>query len=99
MVLVHEHSRGIARTVNVICDNLLVTGFALERRPINCDIVREVVADLDLKLHDQRAADRSASNETVPPDQPTVAPDEARADDGGGDGKGEPRRFSFFQRM
>jgi hypothetical protein len=33
----------------VICDNALVSGFALDRRPVGRDVVLEVCADFDLK--------------------------------------------------
>jgi general secretion pathway protein A len=49
VMLIHEHSGGIARTVNVICDNALITGLALGKRPIDREVVLEVVRDFDLK--------------------------------------------------
>lgn len=45
---IHEHAGGIPRTVNVLCDNALLSGFALERRPVDEEIVLEVGRDLDL---------------------------------------------------
>jgi general secretion pathway protein A len=45
---VHRHSQGIPRTVNVICDNALVSGFALEERPVGRETVLEVCRDFDL---------------------------------------------------
>ena len=48
VVLIHERSRGIPRTINVICDNALVTTMALGEHLIDCEIVREVVRDFDL---------------------------------------------------
>jgi general secretion pathway protein A len=48
VVLVYERSRGIARTINVICDNALLTGMALGRRPVGHEIVLEVCEDFDL---------------------------------------------------
>ncbi len=42
---VHEFSRGIPRTVSVICDNALVSGFAADLKPIGRDIVAEVSRD------------------------------------------------------
>jgi general secretion pathway protein A len=49
VMLVHEHSRGIARTISVICDNALVSGLALGRQPIDRGIVLEVCRDFDLR--------------------------------------------------
>jgi general secretion pathway protein A len=48
VMLIHEHSRGIPRIISVICDNALVTGFALGRQPVDSATVLEVVRDLDL---------------------------------------------------
>ncbi|HXH06104.1 MAG TPA: AAA family ATPase [Vicinamibacterales bacterium] len=49
VMLVHERSGGIARTISVICDNALVTAFALGRRPVDREIVLEVCRDFDLR--------------------------------------------------
>jgi type II secretory pathway predicted ATPase ExeA len=46
---VFARSRGIPRTVNVICDNALVNGFALQRRPVGVDVIREVCRDFDFE--------------------------------------------------
>ena len=47
VVEVHERSRGIPRTISVICDNALVSGFALDRQPVGRDLIVEVCADFD----------------------------------------------------
>jgi general secretion pathway protein A len=47
--LIHECSRGIPRTINVMCDNALLSGFALNRNPIDRKIVLEVCHDFDLR--------------------------------------------------
>ena len=44
---IHERSGGIPRTISVICDNALVTGFALDRRPVDRTVVLEVCRDFD----------------------------------------------------
>jgi general secretion pathway protein A len=46
---IFEHSRGIPRTVSVICDNALLTGFAADERPIGRDTILEVCRDFDLR--------------------------------------------------
>jgi general secretion pathway protein A len=48
IALIHEHSRGIPRTINVICDNALVSGMALDRHPVDRAIVLEVCRDFHL---------------------------------------------------
>jgi general secretion pathway protein A len=45
VVAIHDCSRGIPRTINVVCDNALVTAFALERQPADADLIAEVVRD------------------------------------------------------
>jgi general secretion pathway protein A len=48
VTLIHEYSRGIPRTISVMCDNALVTGMALGRQPVDRAIVLEVSTDFDL---------------------------------------------------
>ena len=48
VTLIHEFSRGIPRVINVMCDNALISGFALKRQPVDRDIVAEVCRDFDL---------------------------------------------------
>ena len=42
VMLIHERSRGIPRTISVMCDNALLSGFALGRQPVDREIVLEV---------------------------------------------------------
>jgi hypothetical protein len=66
-MLIHERSGGIPRTISVICDNALLTGFALGRQPIDAAIIREVAVDFDLAgpVTEHTAFEHFAS-ETVP---------------------------------
>jgi general secretion pathway protein A len=48
IAMIHEYAAGIPRTISVICDNALVTGFALDWRPVDRDVILEVCRDLDL---------------------------------------------------
>jgi general secretion pathway protein A len=64
---VFERSRGIPRTISVICDNALVTGFAAGVKPIGSNLVLEVCRDFRLpqfKLTELKPAGgaESASN-------------------------------------
>jgi type II secretory pathway predicted ATPase ExeA len=54
VTLIYEHSGGIARSINVICDNALVSGMALGRKSIDRAIVMEVCRDLRLDSHRER---------------------------------------------
>jgi general secretion pathway protein A len=46
--LIHQCSLGIPRTISVICDNALVSGFAADQRPVGWETVYEVCSDFDL---------------------------------------------------
>ena len=52
---VYEYAGGIPRTISVICDNALVTGFALDWKPVDRDVILEVCRDLDLLREDASA--------------------------------------------
>jgi general secretion pathway protein A len=54
--VIFKASGGIPRPISVICDNALVSGFALDRRPIDSAIVRDVCRDFDLSSADHEAA-------------------------------------------
>jgi general secretion pathway protein A len=47
--LIAEHSEGIPRNINNLCFNAMSLACALERKAIDRDIVRDVIADLDLE--------------------------------------------------
>ena len=48
VMLIHERSDGIPRTISVICDNALLTGLGLGRQPIDSSMILEVARDFDL---------------------------------------------------
>ena len=48
VTLMHARARGIPRVISVIADNALVSGFALNQRPVPAATVREVCSALDL---------------------------------------------------
>jgi general secretion pathway protein A len=45
---IYSYSGGIPRIVNVLCDNALLTGYALGRKEIDTGIIREVAEDLSI---------------------------------------------------
>jgi general secretion pathway protein A len=47
VIAVHVASDGLPRTINVICDNALLTAFGASERRISSAIVEQVCADLD----------------------------------------------------
>ena len=48
VVAIQEVSKGNPRTINVLCDNALINGFASQRKPIPVQIIDEVCRDFDL---------------------------------------------------
>ena len=48
VTLIHERSRGIPRTISVLCDNALVTAFAEGLAAVDVRVVRDVCRDFDL---------------------------------------------------
>lgn len=45
---IHARSGGIPRVISLVCENALITGFALRQQPIEEAVVAEVCADFDL---------------------------------------------------
>jgi len=98
--LIHQKSRGIPRTISVMCDNALISGCALDRQPVDRAIIAEVARDFDLDDREPETVLRRAGDPPAVPEQP-VEP--------GGEGAAEPvvlparrwfqgagRRFSLF---
>jgi len=90
VMLVHNQSRGIARTISVMCDNALLTACGLGRQEVDSQIVHEVARDFDLAISRRdpaQAVDAAnaplarpiSGTATVPPG--AAEPDDA--DDGG----------------
>jgi putative secretion ATPase (PEP-CTERM system associated) len=46
--VIHAHSRGVARTINVIADAVLLYGYGSDKRVIDLELTNEVVSDLGL---------------------------------------------------
>jgi general secretion pathway protein A len=61
VMLIHEYSGGIPRTVSVMCDNALMSGLALGGRPVDRAIVLEVCRDFELKRENNATPHSSTS--------------------------------------
>ena len=61
---IYSYSGGIPRVVNVLCDNALLMGYALRRRDIDAEIIREVAKDLNIttSLKERPRPNRQAVN-------------------------------------
>lgn len=45
--MIYQFSEGIPRLINIVCDNALLTGFAIDQRTIRAKIIREVINRLN----------------------------------------------------
>lgn len=45
MKLVADHAKGIPRTINILCDNSLITSFGYKRKTVNERVVKEIISD------------------------------------------------------
>jgi general secretion pathway protein A len=68
--VIFERSRGIPRTISVLCDNALVTGFAAGVKPVTAEIVLDVCRDFHLPAPDVEPAVPEA--QAPPVDDATV---------------------------
>jgi general secretion pathway protein A len=97
VVLIYDRSRGIPRTINVICDNALVTGLALDRRPVTRDVVIEVCRDFDFAGAD-RADDGATAGAPAGANRFDLTSDRATSNVPGEVAPAAPREmFSFFR--
>jgi general secretion pathway protein A len=64
---IHFRTQGIPRVINAICDNLLLTAFALESKVVTMAMVDEVATDMRLEWPGQRPfrADASYADEAT----------------------------------
>jgi len=95
VTLIHERSAGIPRTICVLCDNALVNGFALDRRPVTRDLVLDVCRDFDLGASPAVAKDA----DTPAPDvlrTPPASTDDPVAEEPALAEAAPRRRFRFF---
>ena len=49
LVEIHRRTQGIPRLINSVCDNLMLTSFAMESRQANVEMIEEVSRDLHLE--------------------------------------------------
>ena len=68
VTLIYQYSRGLPRTISVMCDNALMSGFALDQRPVDGEIVREVCRDFDLGAAVDSPPSKLPLLALVPPD-------------------------------
>jgi hypothetical protein len=52
---IHHRAQGIPRVINAVCDNLLLTSFAMESRTATVEMLDEVCKDMRLEWRGHRA--------------------------------------------
>jgi type II secretory pathway predicted ATPase ExeA len=97
--LIHEFSRGIPRTISVMCDNSLLGGMAVGRQPVDREIVSEVCGDFDLRATDRAPEVGDIKDSGMPWTSGPVTPAtrDERATDGGS--RSEDNRMLFGARQ
>jgi general secretion pathway protein A len=73
--LIHHCSGGIPRTVNVMCENALISGFALGKRPVDRETVLEVCRDFDMPAGDDEPAPEVREKPSYNEREGTTRPD------------------------
>lgn len=63
--LIQEHSGGVPRTINILCDAALVYGFADGAETISKEIVEQVISDREDKAITEAQAQSEASDSSV----------------------------------
>jgi general secretion pathway protein A len=95
VLAIHAASRGVPRTINVICDNALIGGYAAQQKPVTCALVDEVCRDFDLN----RAVAANAPAVPALPGDSRPTTEEPDTDDDEvavSSSAGSRRRFTFF---
>lgn len=96
VVAIYESSGGIPRTINVLCENALINGFAAQTKPVSEDIVADVSRDFDLVPADADGVpDGTTETTALVPGSTGRAPDANRPMFGTMTAESK-RRFTFF---
>jgi general secretion pathway protein A len=69
--VIHAHSRGVARTINVIADAVLLYGYGSDKRVIDLALTNEVVSDLGMT--DAQTPSAGDARPPAPAPQPPAA--------------------------
>jgi type II secretory pathway predicted ATPase ExeA len=81
VIAIFEASRGIPRSINVLCDNALISGFAAQAKPVTETVVAELCEDFDLGAKPSgpaAAADNAAPTKLIGRPSRRLPPADAR---------------------
>jgi general secretion pathway protein A len=65
LALIAQYSEGLPRNINNLCFNALALGSALQQKPIDRDVIRQVIGDLDIGPRRKRGFVPSKPEERV----------------------------------
>jgi general secretion pathway protein A len=91
IVVIHESSRGIPRSINVICDNALLNAMAVTKKRVDRALVLEVCRDLKVKA----AEASSLLPASMPEREPAVDTRATQRVEDEPDSAQRPSRFPF----
>jgi general secretion pathway protein A len=64
---IYQHSRGIPRLINTVCENALIAGYARQMHSITTDIIEDIAVDFRLGVVHQPHAERPKEREVEDP--------------------------------
>jgi len=64
---IYQHSRGIPRLINTVCENALIAGYARQMHSITTDIIEDIAVDFRLGVVHQPHAERPKEKEVEDP--------------------------------
>lgn len=94
--IIVDRSAGVPRTINVICDNALVGGFAAGTKPVDAKIVRDVCDEFDLGQGSRKAIDPAPAVHADAPSAGSTVSKQTPAASSLFGTVNRRRRFSFF---
>jgi hypothetical protein len=60
---VYQHSQGLPRLINTICENALIAGYARQMRSVSPEIVDDIAKDFRLNIHTPQTEQKKTSDE------------------------------------
>jgi general secretion pathway protein A len=63
---VHQHSRGIPRLINTLCENALIHGYARQMPSISPAVIEEIALDFRLNVQSTAPLERAAASQASP---------------------------------
>lgn len=68
--IIHQHSRGIPRVINTLCDNALFEGFLDRQRGVDADTMSKIAENLELTINAADPGKAAAANGGAEPGLP-----------------------------